>query len=38
MQTAAAKVSELKERYTKLPIVHKGAVYNTLVVSQNLVI
>jgi succinate dehydrogenase / fumarate reductase flavoprotein subunit len=29
MQTAAAKVREIKERFATLPVIHKGAVYNT---------
>jgi succinate dehydrogenase / fumarate reductase flavoprotein subunit len=29
MQTAAAKVRELQERYKSVPVIHKGAVYNT---------
>ena len=29
MRTALAKIRNLKERYEKLPVVHKGRVYNT---------
>jgi succinate dehydrogenase/fumarate reductase flavoprotein subunit len=29
MQTAAAKVQELKNRFASLPVIHKGGVYNT---------
>jgi succinate dehydrogenase / fumarate reductase flavoprotein subunit len=29
MQSAAATIRELKQRYSQLPVVHKGAVYNT---------
>ena len=29
MEKAAKKVEELKQRFTKLPVAHKGSVYNT---------